>query len=108
VQVSLNATATQLVGSQKTFCALVQTGDVFCWGGGTNGQLGNQTMSDSNVPVPVFNLGSHALEISGMALSFCVLLENPVDVRCWGRNAEGELGDGSTSDRDVPVSVQGL
>jgi len=108
VQVSLGGTATQLVGAQHTFCALVQTGDVFCWGGGAFGELGNSAYSDSNVPVQVVNLGSHAIEISGQDLSFCVLLENPVDVQCWGANASGELGDGSTSDSDVPVSVQGL
>jgi alpha-tubulin suppressor-like RCC1 family protein len=108
VQVSLSGTAIQLVGTAASFCALVATGDVFCWGGGGLGELGNGATSDSNMPVQVVGLGSRAIEVSGVADSFCALLENPVDVQCWGDNASGELGDGSTSSSDVPVSVQGL
>jgi alpha-tubulin suppressor-like RCC1 family protein len=29
-------------------------------------------------------------------------------VRCWGRNNSGELGDGTTTQRDAPVAVSGL
>jgi hypothetical protein len=29
-----------------------------------------------------------------------------VDVRCWGRNSNGQLGDGTTEGRPLPVVVQ--
>ena len=105
---AVSGTAIQLAGTVATACALVATGDVFCWGLGSLGELGNGATSDSNIPVQVIGLGSRAIEVSGVGDSFCALLENPVDVRCWGDNSSGELGDGSTSSSDVPVSVQGL
>src|SRR5690606_18161829 len=37
----------------------------------------------------------------------CATLANG-NVRCWGRNNGGQLGDGSTTDRATPVPVQGL
>lgn len=37
----------------------------------------------------------------------CALL-NDRSVRCWGGNAFGQLGDGTTTDRDAPVRVEGL
>ena len=68
----------------------------------------NVPCGPSNVPVQVSNLGSRAVAISAMGSSACALLENPTDVQCWGFNAYGQLGDGSTTDSNVPVSVQGL
>ena len=35
-------------------------------------------------------------------------LEETGSVRCWGRNIEGQLGDGTTTSRDVPAAVPGL
>ncbi|MBU1510633.1 hypothetical protein KKD52_09765, partial [Myxococcota bacterium] len=43
----------------------------------------------------------------GGASSSCALLEDGT-VRCWGRNDQGTLGDGTTSTRTLPVAVSGL
>src|SRR5439155_5925508 len=109
VQVSLTGTAIALAAGEDHTCALLTTGDVWCWGHDTVGQLGNGTTGgSSNVPVQVSNLGSRAVAISAMGSSACALLENPTDVQCWGFNAYGQLGGGSTTDSNVPASVQGL
>jgi alpha-tubulin suppressor-like RCC1 family protein len=43
---------------------------------------------------------------SGFVFS-CARLSNQT-VRCWGRNAEGEIGDGTGVDRLVPTAVSGI
>jgi titin len=50
-----------------------------------------------------------AVEISagGNSDTFCARLSNGTAV-CWGRNAYGQLGDGSTTNRSTPVAVKGV
>lgn len=40
--------------------------------------------------------------------SHACAIDKAGQARCWGSNADGELGDGSRTDRDGPVAVQGL
>jgi hypothetical protein len=43
----------------------------------------------------------------GEGVNTCVLLGDGT-VRCWGQNDRGQLGDGATTDSDVPVGVVDL
>ena len=87
-------------------CALL-TGGVRCWGANTYGQLGNGTTTeflrppDANIP----NLG--AVSAVEAAFSTCALL-NSGQLRCWGPNADGVIGDGSTMNRLSPTEVVGM
>ncbi|CAB4892664.1 unannotated protein [freshwater metagenome] len=92
-------------------CALMADTTVRCWGSNWHDQLGNNSTPDSLVPIRVFESGTTPLSgvtaISASGHHTCALLLDTT-VRCWGSNANGELGDNSTTDSVVPVVVTGL
>ncbi|HEU4406801.1 MAG TPA: hypothetical protein VFS43_16155 [Polyangiaceae bacterium] len=88
-------------------CALRTSGEARCWGSNNHGQLGDGTKTDRHTPVPVLAspggpplTGVQALALGGA--HSCALLTNG-EARCWGRNYDGELGDGTTTSRLTPV-----
>lgn len=88
-------------------CAITAGGGVKCWGANSFGQLGNNSTVHSNVPVNVTGLGSDVAAIDAGAFHSCALMTGG-GVLCWGHNALGQLGDGTTSQQTTPVDVSGL
>ncbi len=79
-------------------CAVLDTGRVRCWGAGGFGvlgygdqkSLGNQP---GEMPTPDLDLGTPVKDISVGGLFACALTQAD-NVRCWGYNSHGELGQG--------------
>lgn len=94
-------------------CALDTTGLVYCWGNNSNGQLGDYSTSDRLKPVAVYTSGV----LSGKTIQAIAAGTQPVGnghtcaldtdgkVYCWGYNANGQLGNSSTTQRTYPVAV---
>jgi alpha-tubulin suppressor-like RCC1 family protein len=99
--------AVELSTTVASTCARVRTGEVYCWGSNSSGQFGDgTTMSHATPTVPALVVDD-AIEIVGGLGHTCVRRANRL-VYCFGRNAEGQLGDGTTVDRLSPVVVSGL
>jgi alpha-tubulin suppressor-like RCC1 family protein len=84
-------------------------GVLYCWGENNYGQLGNDSTTDSSVPVPVkangVLLNKSIQEVKVGLRHSCARANN--GVYCWGLNGNGQAGDGSTDLRiDVPVIVK--
>jgi len=107
-EVALTGATAVDVGDDHT-CARLSTARVRCWGDNDNGQLGNNSVLDSDVPVTVLNLagGGPLTGVSTVVAGddhSCARLANG-QARCWGDNDNGQLGNNSTADSDLPVTV---
>lgn len=95
-------------------CALLNDGTVWCWGRNDVGQLGVGTMTTTspmgipNASAPaLLPTGDKATAIRAGRTHICALLTSGA-VYCWGYNASGALGDGTSTSSARPVRVQGL
>ena len=95
---------TQVYPLNGAACALSSAGNVYCWGGGWAGQLGNGGNSQSLVPVSVTMSGRTAVSIGGGRTQVCMVTTTS-SVYCWGDNTYGQLGDGTTTAHNVPTQM---
>ena len=93
-------------GSDYT-CVLAANGAVQCWGNNYYGQLGSGVGGQQLAAQTVVGLTDGVQAISAGTDHACAVTASG-GVKCWGRNAHGELGDGTTVDRPTPVDVVGL
>ena len=107
VDVSNLTNVVQVSAGEQHSCALTSSGGVWCWGVNTNGQLGNNSTASSNIPVSVSGLTSGVSAISAGNSHSCALT-NSGGVKCWGLNTNGQLGNNSTAQSNIPVDVSGL
>jgi alpha-tubulin suppressor-like RCC1 family protein len=89
-------------------CGLLASGGVKCWGANFYGQLGDGTTTNRSTPVGVIGLASGVTAITTGSQHTCALLTGG-GVKCWGRNDNGQIGDGThENNRLTPVDVSGL
>ncbi len=106
-------------GGEHTCAVTEKGGAIRCWGKNLAGQLGDGTTFDDPLPVFVCRPGSAiagapsctalsgAATVSAGFVHTCARLQDG-RVLCWGGNSAGKVGDGTTTDRTVPVEVGGF
>jgi hypothetical protein len=89
-------------------CQRTTSGELFCWGENDQGQLGYDDPDDTLGPLP--EPTPHKVEglpcvIAAAAARHHACAITSEGVSCWGRNLDGELGDGTTESRSTPRPV---
>jgi alpha-tubulin suppressor-like RCC1 family protein len=103
-----NATATAITAGSAHTCALLNTGNITCWGWDGFGQLGNGA-STGNIdapptPITLPSPGT-ATAITAGGVHTCALLKDG-NITCWGRDYSGQLGNGTgSSNIDTPPAT---
>ncbi len=100
--------ATQVSAGAGHTCAVLSTGAINCWGSNETAQLGDNSATNSNVPLAtstIDGLTLRATQVSAGYLHTCAVLQSSAAM-CWGRNTSGQLGiNAATAQVNTPASV---
>lgn len=108
--VDVGGRVVQIAAGGAHTCALLETGDVRCWGHGIYGRLGygnTNNIGDDEAPAAAgdVEVDGRVTRIATGATHTCALLDTAA-VRCWGLNHIGQLGHGNViaiGDNEVPA-----
>lgn len=106
----------KMIGSISTggylTCAVSSDNLPYCWGGNYSGQIGNNSTTSSPSPIALGSYGAlsgktvQMIDAGSNYYAHTCGIASDSKAYCWGSNSNGQLGDGSTTDRLVPVAVQ--
>jgi alpha-tubulin suppressor-like RCC1 family protein len=87
-------------------CALLVAGGLKCWGDNFYGSIGDGTsVTEVLTPVNVSEMTAGVSSITAGSDHTCALLGTG-EVKCWGHNGTGQIGDGTQVNRRTPVLVR--
>jgi alpha-tubulin suppressor-like RCC1 family protein len=102
-------TAVSVANGTSFTCHVTQSGATKCQGTNNYGVLGNGSFQfvRTDTPAPVSGLESGGISVAANYFTACALNASG-GLRCWGYNAFGQLGNGTSTDAAAPVQVSGL
>ena len=105
-------TIVQVAAGATHSLALATDGTIYAWGKNEYGQLGNDSTTNSPVPVAVKTAGT---PMDGKTIiqihagyEHSLALASDGTVYAWGRNNSGQLGKNDATDAHIPAAVQTL
>lgn len=88
-------------------CGLTVGRQLYCWGSNSDGQLGDGTIVSRSIPtrvLPPIGASPVWVTIAAGDKATCAI-DSAGSLYCWGNNADGVLGDGTTTDRWRPTAI---
>ncbi|MQY10661.1 hypothetical protein SRB5_07730 [Streptomyces sp. RB5] len=105
VQLPTGAEVTDLAGGTYFSLALTSDGKVLAWGNNAYGQLGDNTVTERHTAGYVDLPPGVTVTAIAAGDQHSLALTSDGRVLAWGRNDLGQLGDGTTVERHLPVYV---
>lgn len=99
-------TVKSLSTSQNTNCVIASNDQVYCWGYGSAGNIGNGSSTNQTSPTAVsaaLLAGKTVTSLSIKNDTACVVADG--EAYCWGSNTNGRIGRGNTTLSNLPVAV---
>ena len=85
-------------------CGITKDGSGYCWGHNEDGELGDGTETDRSLPVAIADGKYKWSSMSAGRFHTCGITTDRAGY-CWGYNEYGQLGDGTDTDRSIPVAI---
>jgi alpha-tubulin suppressor-like RCC1 family protein len=94
-------------GDAEAIYALMDNGDVYSWGYNGYGQLGLGDTNNRSFPtkISIFNRNVRAVMAGGGSYGHVAFITTDNKLYLCGYNAAGQIGDGTTSNKTIPVLV---
>jgi alpha-tubulin suppressor-like RCC1 family protein len=102
----LVAAVKSIATNSKHVLAVTTDGNVWAWGSGEYGQLGNGASSNSQSAIKVPGLPAVSTVKTGVRHSLALATDGTV--YAWGDNSMGQLGDSTTASRSIPGRASAL
>lgn len=80
-------------------------GKVYCWGANGDGQLGNGLTSNYLAPTAVSGTATYTTLSLGDIHACAIVAGTKGTARCWGRGANGQIGDGTANPSNIPKAL---
>ena len=94
----------QVASGDNFSLGIISIGIAYAWGRNTNAQLGDGTIINRSSPVTVVGGITNWSQVAAGGLHSLGLTSTGI-LYAWGYNAQGRLGDNTTSTRSSPVTV---
>ena len=95
----------QLALTGYSTCLRTDTGQAWCWGMNTYGQVGDGTTTTRMNPVQLSTLPGASALWPSFGSHVCASRAGSPDLFCWGMNDYGQVGDGTTVNATAPLTV---
>ena len=94
------------ISAGRNHCIAIDSeGNLWVWGDNSRGQLGDGTTISKNIPNKVeFQVKFCQAQASGRLYSMAI--DNEGNLWSWGLNDQGQLGDGTTINKNIPTKIE--
>ena len=104
VPVTASTSGASDISAGRRFTCATPSGSVVCWGYNGSGQFGIGSTAAVTTPIVAHLPNAFEAAIATGGSHTCIILAGGA-VQCWGLNALGQLGDGTTTDHYAPGPV---